>query len=55
MMLEQYGLDLTTDDVARSWINMLPAGATFTAEREAYIKILENMNFSYQFGGEKRF
>ena len=55
MMLEQYGLDLTTDDVARSWINMLPAGATFTAEREAYIKILENINFSYQFGGERDF
>ena len=55
MMLEEYGLDITTDYVARSWINMLPAGATFTAEREAYIKILENMNFSYQFGGERDF
>ena len=52
---DRYGLDITTDDVARSWINMLPAGATFTAEREAYITILENMNFSYQFGGERDF
>ena len=40
MMLENHGLDLTTDDVARSWINLLPAGATFTAEREAYLKLL---------------
>ena len=40
MMLEQYGLDLTTT-IARSWINMLPAGVTFTAEREAYIKFLK--------------
>ena len=44
-----------TDDVARTWINKLPGGATFTAEREAYISILKNMNFSYQFGGERKF
>ena len=35
MMMEQHGLDLSTDDVARSWINLLPVGATFTAERDS--------------------
>jgi len=55
MMLERHGLDLSTDDVARSWINLLPAGATFTAEREAYLKLLTHMDFAYQFGGERKF
>ena len=55
MMLEEHGLNLETDDIARSWINRLPAGATFTAEREAYITLLRNMNFDYQFGGERKF
>ena len=30
MMLERHGIDIDTDDVARSWINLLPVGATFT-------------------------
>ena len=55
MMLEEHGISIDTDDVARTWINKLPGGATFTAEREAYISILKNMNFSYQFGGERKF
>ena len=55
MMLENHGLDLTTDDVARSWINLLPAGATFTAEREAYLKLLSHIDMAYQFGGERKF
>ena len=54
-MLEEHGLKLDTDDIARTWINKLPAGATFTAEREAYIKLLKNMNFDYQWGGERKF
>jgi ADP-ribosylglycohydrolase len=36
LMLEQHGLDLTTEDVARAWLKLLPAGQTFTAERAAY-------------------
>ncbi len=55
MMLENHGLDLNTDDVARSWINLLPAGATFTAEREAYLKLLTHIDMAYQFGGERKF
>ena len=41
MMLEQHGTELNTDDVARSWINLLPVGATFTAERESYLKLID--------------
>ena len=55
MMLEEHGLNINTDDVARTWINKLPAGATFTAEREAYISLLEKMNFDYQWGGKRDF
>ncbi len=35
-LLEAHGRDLTTEDVARAWLNRLPAGMTFTAERAAY-------------------
>jgi ADP-ribosylglycohydrolase len=36
LLLEQHGQQLTTTDVARAWLNLLPAGVTFTAERAAY-------------------
>ena len=55
MMMEQHGVDLTTDDVARSWINLLPVGATFTAERDSYLKLIEKSNMAYQFGGPRDF
>jgi ADP-ribosylglycohydrolase len=35
-LLESHGRDLCTEDVARAWLNRLPAGQTFTAERAAY-------------------
>ena len=28
-MLERYGLELTTDDIARSWLELLPFSQTF--------------------------
>jgi len=55
MMLERHGLELDTDDVARSWINLLPVGATFTAERDSYLKLIEKSNTAYQFGGKRNF
>ena len=55
MMLERYGLELKSEDVARTWLNMLPAGATFTAEREAYLNILKYADMEFQFGGPKKF
>jgi ADP-ribosylglycohydrolase len=36
LLLEAHGADLTTTDVARMWLNRLPLGMTFTAERAAY-------------------
>ena len=38
--LEQHGADLSTEDVARLWLNLLPVGMTFTAERAAYRTLL---------------
>lgn len=35
-MLERYGRGLTTEDVAREWLDRLPFTQTFTAERAAY-------------------
>lgn len=40
-LLETHGTDLTTDDVAQSWLAALPAGRVFTAERAAYRNILD--------------
>ena len=40
LMLEEYGEKLTTTDVARTWLNLLPVGFTFTAERAAYMTLL---------------
>jgi ADP-ribosylglycohydrolase len=40
MMLEKHGADLKTGDVAMAWLNLLPAGRTFTAERAAYKTLL---------------
>lgn len=36
LLLERHGLALTTEDVARAWLTLLPIGQTFTAERAAY-------------------
>ena len=55
MMLERHGIEIDTDDVARSWINLLPVGATFTAERDSYLKLLERLDMAYQFGGKRNF
>lgn len=41
IMLERHGLDLSTEDVARTWLNLLPVAMTFTAERAAYRILLE--------------
>jgi len=43
LLLEERGADLSTEDVARAWLRLLPAGTTWTAERWAYRVLLENM------------
>ncbi|MEM9622328.1 MAG: ADP-ribosylglycohydrolase family protein [Pseudomonadota bacterium] len=42
LMLEQHGRALSTVDVARFWLRLLPAGQTYTAERAAYRVLLSN-------------
>ncbi len=39
-LLEAHGRALRTEDVARAWLNRLPAGMTYTAERSAYRTLL---------------
>jgi ADP-ribosylglycohydrolase len=43
VMTERFGPGLSTDDVAQSWLNDLPAGRVFTAERVAYRNLLEGI------------
>lgn len=40
-LLERHGADLTTEDVAQAWLDALPAGRVFTAERAAYRNLLD--------------
>lgn len=40
-IMAEYGMDFTTDDVATAWLNNLPGGRVFTAERAAYRNILD--------------
>jgi ADP-ribosylglycohydrolase len=40
-LLERHGRDFTTEDVAQLWLDHLPAGRVFTAERAAYRNLLE--------------
>ncbi|MGN9842735.1 ADP-ribosylglycohydrolase family protein [Nonomuraea sp. H19] len=42
-LLERHGRAFTTDDVARLWLDELPAGRTFTAERIAYRNLLNGV------------
>jgi hypothetical protein len=39
-LLETAGADFTTDDVAKAWLDLLPGGRVFTAERVAYRNLL---------------
>lgn len=50
MLLEDHGLELSTADVARAWLMLIPAGATFTAERAAYRTLLERADLGFTFG-----
>jgi ADP-ribosylglycohydrolase len=40
-LLEKHGRGFTTEDVAQLWLDNLPAGRVFTAERAAYRNILD--------------
>ncbi|GAA2288096.1 ADP-ribosylglycohydrolase family protein [Streptomyces kunmingensis] len=43
MLLQRHGAEFTTEDVARLWLDELPAGRTFTAERVAYRNLLDGI------------
>jgi len=43
LLLEEHGPHFSTEDVARAWLRLLPAGATWTAERAAYRTLLDRM------------
>jgi ADP-ribosylglycohydrolase len=55
LLLERHGAQLTTADVARAWLNLLPAGATFTAERVAYRVLLDRADDRFPQGAEAGF
>ena len=42
-LLERHGSELTTEDVAQAWLDDLPAGRVFTAERVAYRNLLDGV------------
>ncbi|WP_405147054.1 ADP-ribosylglycohydrolase family protein [Sphaerisporangium sp. NBC_01403] len=42
-LLERFGRDFTTADVATMWLDELPAGRVFTAERVAYRNLLDGV------------
>ncbi|WP_060891778.1 ADP-ribosylglycohydrolase family protein [Streptomyces europaeiscabiei] len=44
LLLARHGRDFTTTDVARLWLDELPAGRTFTAERIAYRNLLTGID-----------
>ena len=43
LLLQRHGRAFTTADVARPWLDELPAGRTFTAERVAYRNLLHGL------------
>ncbi|WP_105975719.1 ADP-ribosylglycohydrolase family protein [Streptomyces geranii] len=43
LLLQRHGPDFTTTDVAKLWLDELPAGRTFTAERIAYRNLLSGI------------
>jgi len=55
LLLEDKGASFDTADVARAWLQLLPAGATWTAERSAYRTLLCNMTDEFVNGEEAGF
>lgn len=43
LLLQRHGTAFTTADLARLWLDELPAGRTFTAERVAYRNLLDGI------------
>ncbi|MFE2286199.1 ADP-ribosylglycohydrolase family protein [Streptomyces sp. NPDC059443] len=43
LLLQRHGREFTTADLGRLWLDELPAGRTFTAERVAYRNLLQGL------------
>jgi ADP-ribosylglycohydrolase len=54
-LLEDHGPGFDVADVARAWLRLLPAGATWTAERAAYSTLLANMDDEFVNGAAPGF
>jgi ADP-ribosylglycohydrolase len=55
MLLEKHGLEISTEDVARAWLTLIPGGAVFTAEKAAYLILLERAELGFTFGFDPGF
>jgi ADP-ribosylglycohydrolase len=55
LLLEDKSIGFDTADVARAWLRLLPAGSTWTAEREAYRILLDNMASEFVNGADPGF
>jgi ADP-ribosylglycohydrolase len=55
LLLEEKGAAFETVDVARAWLRLLPAGATWTAERAAYRTLLARSGEHFPIGAEAGF
>ena len=55
LLLEAEGTAFDVADVARLWLNRLPAGATWTAERAAYATLLARMDSEFVNGADAGF
>ena len=55
ILLERHGLAIATEDVARAWLELLPAGAMYTAERAAYRTLLQRVPEYFGFGAPAGF
>ena len=55
LLLEDKATDFDRADVARAWLNLLPAGTTWTAERAAYQTLVTQMSDEFVNGAEAGF
>lgn len=55
LLLEKFGTKLSTEDIARTWLSLLPAGNTWTAERSAYATLLARMDAEFVNGAPPGF
>lgn len=43
LVIEKYGREFTTENIAQTWLELLPALSTFTAERVTYFNLLSGI------------